>query len=60
MDNLEFSGKIKGMKTFKELQQERLLKATLIPDLFNDSLNAMPPSAMELLNLDSMMALESV
>ena len=31
MSNLEFSGKIKGMKTFKELQQERLLKAKVIP-----------------------------
>lgn len=31
MSNLEFSGKVKGMKTFKEHQQERLLKATVIP-----------------------------
>lgn len=31
MSDLEFSGKIKGMKTFKELQQERLLKAKVIP-----------------------------
>ena len=30
-DDLEFSGKIKGMKTFKELQQERLLKASILP-----------------------------
>ena len=31
MSDLEFSGKIKGMQTFKELQQERLLKAKVIP-----------------------------
>ena len=31
MSNLEFSGKVKGMKTFKEHQQERLLKATVLP-----------------------------
>lgn len=30
MSNLEFSGKIKGMKTFKEYQQEHLLKATVM------------------------------
>ena len=31
MDNLEFSGKIKGMKTMKEHEQERLLKAMVVP-----------------------------
>ena len=31
IDNLEYAGRIKGMKTFKEHQQERLLKATVIP-----------------------------
>jgi hypothetical protein len=31
MNDLEFSGKIKAMKTFKEHEQERLLKAMVIP-----------------------------
>jgi len=31
MSDLEFSGKIKGMKTFKEHEQERLLKAMVLP-----------------------------
>jgi hypothetical protein len=30
MSDLEFLGKVKGMKTFKQFQQERLLKATVI------------------------------
>lgn len=29
--DLEYSGKVKGMKTFKQLEQERLLKATVLP-----------------------------
>ena len=29
--DLEYSGKVMGMKTFKQLEQERLLKATVIP-----------------------------
>lgn len=31
MDDLEYSGKIKGMMTFKEHEQARLLKAMVIP-----------------------------
>ena len=31
MSDVQYSGKIKGMKTFKQLQQERLLKATVLP-----------------------------
>ena len=31
MSDLEYFGKVKGMKTFKQFQQERLLKATVIP-----------------------------
>lgn len=31
MGDLFFSGKIKGMKTFKELEQERLLRSMVIP-----------------------------
>ena len=31
MSDLEFVGKVKGMKTFKEHQQERLVKATVLP-----------------------------
>ena len=31
MNNLEYSGKIKGMKTMKEHEQERLLKAMVVP-----------------------------
>ena len=31
MSDAEFFAKAKGMKTFKEHQQERLLKATVIP-----------------------------
>ena len=31
MDNLEFSGKIKGIETMKEHEQERLLKAMVVP-----------------------------
>lgn len=31
MTDLEYSGKIKGMKTFKQQEQERLLKATVMP-----------------------------
>lgn len=31
MSNLEFTGKVKGMKTFKELEQDRLLKTMVIP-----------------------------
>jgi homoaconitase/3-isopropylmalate dehydratase large subunit len=31
MDNLEFSVKIKDMKTMKEHEQERLLKAMVVP-----------------------------
>jgi hypothetical protein len=31
MSDVEFSGKIKGMKTFKQHQQERLLKSAVIP-----------------------------
>ena len=31
MSDLEYSGKIKGMKTFKELEQERLIKAMVVP-----------------------------
>lgn len=30
-NNAEYVGKIKGMKTFKELEQERLLKSMVIP-----------------------------
>ena len=30
-DDLEYVGKVKGMQTFKELQQERLLKAMVLP-----------------------------
>lgn len=30
-NNAEYSGKVKGMKTFKEHEQERLLKAMVIP-----------------------------
>ena len=29
--DLEYSGKVKGMKTFKQLEQERLLKDMVIP-----------------------------
>ena len=31
MGDVEYSGKINGMKTFKELQKESLLKAKVIP-----------------------------
>jgi hypothetical protein len=31
MSDLEFNGRIKGMKTFKELEQERLLKDKVLP-----------------------------
>jgi len=31
VDDLEYSGKIKGMMTFKEHEQARLLKAMVIP-----------------------------
>jgi len=31
VSDLEYSGKIKGIKTFKELEQDRLLKAMVIP-----------------------------
>jgi hypothetical protein len=31
MTDLEFSGKIRGMKTFKEHEQERLLKDMVMP-----------------------------
>ena len=31
MSNAEFFGKAKGIKTFKQHQQERLLKATVMP-----------------------------
>ena len=30
-NNAEYAGKVKGMKTFKEHEQERLLKAMVIP-----------------------------
>lgn len=30
-NNAEYAGKVKGMKTFKQLHQERLLKAKVIP-----------------------------
>ncbi|WP_438979034.1 hypothetical protein [Polynucleobacter sp.] len=30
-NNAEYAGKVKGMKTFKEQEQERLLKAMVIP-----------------------------
>lgn len=30
-DDLKFNGKVKGMKTFKEQEQERLLKDMVIP-----------------------------
>ena len=31
MSDLKYSGKVKGMKTFKEHEQERLLEAMVIP-----------------------------
>lgn len=31
MSDLEYSGKVKGVKTFKQFQQEMLLKATVMP-----------------------------
>lgn len=31
MSDLEYSGKVKGMKTFKQFQQEQLLKSEVMP-----------------------------
>lgn len=31
MSDLEYSGKVKGMKTFKQQEQERLVQAMVIP-----------------------------
>lgn len=31
MSNVECNGKVKGMKTFKQLEQERLLKDQVLP-----------------------------
>jgi len=31
MSDVEYSGRVKGIKTFKQFQQERLLKAKVLP-----------------------------